>query len=194
MLPDGGELGCDGAHHVAPLIGAHGVRGHIGKIERVDGGAPGEGDLGEVRSDLGERAAVLGAVSDHEVVAVFGIAPDRRRCVFDDEAVVGDVELDRAGEADGGDRVDHALGEGEVVARARATSAMRKAHRRRCACRRRSLRRRYCHRRDGCRSADVVGTTALSEPALSEPLSLLAATCRRDSDSGDQHPQQSCRV
>src|SRR5690606_26027117 len=72
--------------------------------------------------DFGQRRAVLRAVRDDQVVPFVGIVAQRGRRILDYELVLGEVELEVVLAAfflDGGQSVDNALAEGQVVAGAR---------------------------------------------------------------------------
>ena len=112
------ERSSDGAVDETALIGTHGVGKDVIETEVVGRCSPRKRHVRIVGGDLLERTAVLRAVSDHQIEAIFGVAADCGRCVLDDEGPVGDVHVDFSRHI--GDAVDHRLAERQVVARRRS--------------------------------------------------------------------------
>ena len=111
------QVGGHRAEDVAALLGPHGVGEHIVVVERVVAGAPGERDVRVFGGDLGHQQTELGAMGDHQVVAIVGEAPHGGGRLLGWDHAIGDGDVHPPAVGHQAEGVDHALAVAQVVGR-----------------------------------------------------------------------------
>ena len=108
-----GEGRSDPTVDVTTFVGCRRIREDVVEALRVSGSPPGERHVREVRGDLHQGRTELGAMGDHHIMSVLGIAANRSSRILDDEGAVRDRQVDVT--VQGVYRIDHALAERQIV-------------------------------------------------------------------------------